>query len=77
MALSEQDREWARSIVETAIALAVKGMTEYTHTVVNAHANHCPNVSRVKYILIGICLMLGTGAGSAFTAPLIKMLTGQ
>ena len=76
MALSEQDREWVRSIVAEAISAATASLMTYTHKTVDAHAGHCPNVSRLKYILIGIGIALTVTAGSAASAPLVKLLLG-
>ena len=77
MALSDQDREWARSIVAEAIMVATSSLMAYTHQVVNDHAGNCPNVSRIKYLLIGIGLTIGAMAGGVAGGPLIQLLIGM
>ena len=61
MPLSEQDREWVKAMIQeasTAVLAEVKG---YCHEVTNTHSRRCPNIARIKMLLIGIGI--GAGAG--------------
>ena len=76
MSLPEQDKDWIKMLVKEAITETSSALKGYVHATVEAHAADCPNVSKIKYILIGIGIMLFASAGGAATAPLFKLLIG-
>ena len=77
MSLPEQDREWVRSIVKEAITELASALKGYIHETVNSHASHCPNISRVKWLLIGMAMVLGGGVAGIVSSPLGKLITGN
>ncbi len=59
--LNQQDREWVKAMVKEAATKVLGEAKSYAHHVTDEHAEKCPNVTRIKSMLIGV----GIGAGLA------------
>jgi len=64
MSLSEQDREWVKDMIALATAETLNKSRDFARGRVSEHASACPNLQRLKWMLIGIGLGLGTQAPS-------------
>lgn len=71
MSLSEQDRDWVRAMIQEAAAQTLNASRDFARARVEGHAGHCPNLARLKWMLIGLGLGLGAQA-----PQLIKGIAG-
>lgn len=62
MNLSPADREWVGAIVKQAASDTLNASRDFTRQMVEAHPKSCPNVARLKWMLMG----LGIGLGISF-----------
>jgi len=63
MPLSEQDREWVQAIVNEAATTVLGAAKGYVHEVVKGHAGQCPNVAKLRALVIGAALGCSAAGG--------------
>ena len=77
MSLPLVDREWTKDMIAAAMTEGIAEMKTYTHKAIGVHARECPNISRAKWLLIGICIALGSGTAGILSGPLAKLIIGK
>lgn len=60
MSLTDQDRDWVKAMIERATIETLNSGKNFARGMVESHTKACPNVAKLKWILIG----LGIGLGS-------------
>jgi len=64
MALSAQDQQWVRDMIESSAQAIMREVQDDRNGVILSHVATCPNWIRLKGILFGIALAMGVLSGS-------------
>jgi len=65
MALNEEQREYIHAILDLAIERVVSSRREAIAEAMAQHIANCPQVKRVRYVLIGVGIGVTLVTGSA------------
>jgi hypothetical protein len=62
MAITEQDRDWIKAMIKEATIEALNESRDFARARLDSHVRACPNLQRLKWMLIGLGLGLGSQA---------------
>ncbi len=60
MSLTESDRQWVKDMIGAATVETLNKGRDFARGQVEGHVKSCPNVSKLKWIIFGIGLGLGS-----------------
>ena len=64
MSLSTEDRQWVKDMIALATSETLNQSRDFARSHVKSHASGCPNIQRLKWMLIGLGVGLGASAPS-------------
>jgi len=64
MSLTHEDREWIKDMIAMVAAETLNASRDFTREELKSHFGSCPNVQRLRWMLIGMGIGLGASAPS-------------
>ncbi|HUW99867.1 MAG TPA: hypothetical protein VMY35_02730 [Phycisphaerae bacterium] len=76
MGLSEQDRDWVKAMIQEAAGECLNACRDFARARVEGHARGCPNIARLKWLMLGLGIGLGVSAPGIARA-VVTLVTGM